>query len=258
LLTILLPSLLNSPPSDGKSYAHKDGVWVAQVGATSTDDGLFSKTDKAALDAVVASGGITLSEADVVDIVAGGGLLSKDGSKIVSKNGLVIQIGEVGKTVLPSSIAGTRNDAKLDIVHEFAQMNNSSGAWNQNELCVGGMVFKWSTAAINTGALQFRRAANTSAPTVSRMATLNVTKSANSISPTSTFYNYNIYMLDWAGGSATPAITSPYEMLEITIIDREPSGNHSWHIKALHGGSNNLFVTIDYYGPRYSTVKGTI
>ena len=52
--------LVTQPPADGKPYVQKDGAWVAQAGATTTADGLLSKTDKAALDNLV-SGGASLN-----------------------------------------------------------------------------------------------------------------------------------------------------------------------------------------------------
>ncbi len=204
-----------------------------------------------------------LLESDIVDLVSGGGLLTKDGFKLVSKDNSLVQVGDLNvKAAAPISY-GTVNDSKQERVYEFGQMINPSGSWNTNEISVGGTVFKWSAAANNTGHLMWRRAANTSAPNSSASSQLFVVKTIPGTAPTNADSqqrtNANPYSTDWVDNSTSPSITGPYHMVEYHI-STSPSGttNSQFYIRVMSTGWNTLSVHVEYWGPRIFTTKGTI
>ena len=64
--------LVPAAPSDGKQYIQKNGAWVEPPKATSVDDGLFSKEDKASLDTLVSKASTPLVVLATANLTANG------------------------------------------------------------------------------------------------------------------------------------------------------------------------------------------
>jgi len=237
--------LVTQPPADGKAYVQKDGGWIAQTGATPTDDGFFTKEDKIALDAIVAGGGTSNTQDVWIAEVAGSNvLLDKDGKAILSQLGEVLHFGDVEglEPVISRSDAGNG----VPHVMEFAHGDWASGAWANNALTIGGMRFYWSTNTINTGHLMYVRDENSSRAT-SAAATQHVYKYL--VAAEVATANELVWPDSPVGFPTLPSITNYYQRVEFLISTR--SGlSASWRVTLLCTGSGTLSVDITYVGPR--------
>jgi hypothetical protein len=137
-----------------------------------------------------------------------------------------------------------------DMITEFAAMNCASGAWDAKAITLGGMVFKWSQAAISGGYLMYLRSASSTGPS-SQSGSQTVRKYTDSTVTGADSGNSDLWPpVTWTGCNASIVNSGPYQTMDYTIMSRGTILAR-WDIKAYHGGSNNLYISGTYYGPKY-------
>lgn len=156
-----------------------------------------------------------------------------------------------------STLEGQNLDTRLDslespvIVQEAALFDVAKTACNTKSLILGGMEFKWSQANLAGGVLYIGKASGITRGTAGGGAAVRVYNGS-----TMTYGGSSSNPTLWAAmDSNTPingslVLTAAYQYIEYDLFTRGAANPSHWKLLAFWTGSDTLFMSGTYIGPK--------